>query len=195
MEDAIRRFHTYREIFKTTGIRHHFSLPRQHSISHPSIWRPKWTLFIDHRIKAVKEPWRRPSKFNALGQMLCTNTRLDQLAAACADFTERGMLDGTCASSYTTYFGIFSCFLAHTVIYSSNIEQLTCPDCNDDCDDTMDAGMDAMDEDEDEDDVRVAEGDDDDNDNGVVEGPVANCDVKLACTIGKCYHFNFSWDS
>ncbi|KAG1814970.1 hypothetical protein EV424DRAFT_1413060 [Suillus variegatus] len=113
-----------------------------------------------------KEPWRRSSKFNALGQMLCTNTRLDQLAAACADFTERGMLDGTGASSYATYF-----------------EQLTCPDCNHDCDDTMDAGMDAMDEDEDEDDVRVAEGDDDDNDNGVVEGPVANCDVKLACTI------------
>jgi len=47
----------------------------------------------------VKEPWRRSSRFEALSQMLLTNQRLDKLAAARADFTERGMLEGTCLSS------------------------------------------------------------------------------------------------
>jgi len=42
-------------------------------------------------IKAVKEPWRRSSRFEALGQMLLTNQRLDKLAAARVDFKARGM--------------------------------------------------------------------------------------------------------
>ncbi|KAJ7362401.1 hypothetical protein DFH08DRAFT_683551, partial [Mycena albidolilacea] len=33
-------------------------------------------------ITAVKKPWRRSSRYNALGQMLLTNQRLDKLAAA-----------------------------------------------------------------------------------------------------------------
>jgi len=37
-------------------------------------------------IKAVKEPWRRSSHFEALGQMLLTNHRLDKLAACRIDF-------------------------------------------------------------------------------------------------------------
>jgi hypothetical protein len=44
-------------------------------------------------ITAVKKPWRRSSRYNALGQMLLTNQRLDKLAAARADFVQRGMLD------------------------------------------------------------------------------------------------------
>ncbi|KZP05117.1 hypothetical protein FIBSPDRAFT_766326, partial [Athelia psychrophila] len=43
-------------------------------------------------IRAVKEPWRRSSRFNALGQMLVTNQRLDKLAAMRVDFARRGML-------------------------------------------------------------------------------------------------------
>jgi hypothetical protein len=46
-------------------------------------------------IKAVKEPWRRSNRFNALSQMLLTNQRLDKLAAARVDFAHRGMLQGT----------------------------------------------------------------------------------------------------
>ena len=46
-------------------------------------------------IVAVKEPWRRSSRWHALRQMLITNSRLDKLAAAWADFTSRGMLEGT----------------------------------------------------------------------------------------------------
>src|SRR5882724_4283094 len=45
-------------------------------------------------IKAVKEPWRHSNCFNALGQMLLTNQRLDKLAAAHVNFTHHGMLQG-----------------------------------------------------------------------------------------------------
>ncbi|RXW11315.1 hypothetical protein EST38_g14540 [Candolleomyces aberdarensis] len=41
-------------------------------------------LLFNHRmkhIKSVKEPWRRSNKFNALGQMLLSNQRIDKLRA------------------------------------------------------------------------------------------------------------------
>lgn len=50
-------------------------------------------------IKAVKEPWRRSNRFEALAQMLLTNQRLDKLAASRVDFAKRRMLEGTCLSS------------------------------------------------------------------------------------------------
>ena len=50
-------------------------------------------------IKAVKEPWRRSSRYEALGQMLLTNQRNDKLSALRVDFSRRGMLTGTCLSS------------------------------------------------------------------------------------------------
>jgi hypothetical protein len=43
-------------------------------------------------IKAVKEPWHRSNRNKPLKQMLFTNQRLDKLAAARIDFTQRGML-------------------------------------------------------------------------------------------------------
>ncbi|EGO19241.1 hypothetical protein SERLADRAFT_374513 [Serpula lacrymans var. lacrymans S7.9] len=47
---------------------------------------------------AVKEPWRRSNRYNALGQMLLTNQRLDKLAALRVDFIECGMLSGNIMS-------------------------------------------------------------------------------------------------
>jgi hypothetical protein len=44
-------------------------------------------------IKAVKEPWRRSNRNHPLDQILEVNQRLDKLAAARVDFTERGMLE------------------------------------------------------------------------------------------------------
>ncbi|KAG2107667.1 uncharacterized protein F5147DRAFT_745903 [Suillus discolor] len=85
IEDALTRFHTYREIFKMTGVVTTFSLPRQHSMS--------------KHIKAVKEPWRRSGRYKALGQMLLTNQHLDKLAMSRVDFRFRGMLAGTCVSA------------------------------------------------------------------------------------------------
>jgi hypothetical protein len=107
MGDALRRFHQYREIFRTTGIREDFNLPRQHSLVHyvrliRAFGAPNGldsSITENKHIKAVKEPWRRSSRFNALSQMLLTNQRLDKLAAARVDFVNRGMLKGTCLSS------------------------------------------------------------------------------------------------
>ncbi|KAG1734269.1 uncharacterized protein EDB91DRAFT_1238453 [Suillus paluster] len=68
IQDALARFHQHRKAFQDAESKH---------------------------IKAVKEPWQRSSRFNALGQMLRTNQWLDKLAAMCADFTSRRMMNGT----------------------------------------------------------------------------------------------------
>ena len=47
-------------------------------------------------IKAVKEPYRWSSHFEALGQMLMTNQRLDKLAACRVDLSAHKMLEGPC---------------------------------------------------------------------------------------------------
>ena len=47
-------------------------------------------------IKAVKEPYRRSSHFEALGQILLTNQRNDKLAACRVSLTARKLLDGPC---------------------------------------------------------------------------------------------------
>jgi hypothetical protein len=121
MDDALARFHQYRTIFIDCGVRPNgFCLPRQHSLLHyTSLIRafgaPNGlcsSITESKHIKAVKEPWRRSSRYNALGQMLLTNQRLDKLAAARVDFTSRGMLNGTCLSEYMNC----KCFLIYVVI-------------------------------------------------------------------------------
>lgn len=109
MQDALARYHIHRVIFVETGVRPNgFSLPRQHSLMHyhhlvREFGAPNGlcsSITESKHIKAVKEPWRRSSRFNALGQMLITNQRLDKLAAARVDFDARGMLKGPCLSSF-----------------------------------------------------------------------------------------------
>lgn len=108
LDDALRRFHHHREIFRTSGVRSNgFNLPRQHSLIHYSkliraFGAPNGlcsSITESKHIKAVKEPWRRSSRFGALSQMLLTNQRLDKLAAARVDFADRSMLQGTCLSA------------------------------------------------------------------------------------------------
>lgn len=99
---AIERFHQERTIFITSGIRDNFCLPRQHSIVHychliRQFGAPNGlcsSITESKHIKAVKEPWRRSSRFEALGQMLVTNQRLDKLAALRVILESRGLLDG-----------------------------------------------------------------------------------------------------
>lgn len=104
VQDALACFHKYRIIFESTGVRPDgVSLPRQHSLMHyPKLIRmfgaPNGlcsSMTEAKHIKTVKEPWRRSSRYEALGQMLLTNQRLDKLAAAPINFTSRGMLDGS----------------------------------------------------------------------------------------------------
>ncbi|KAG2029184.1 hypothetical protein BDR03DRAFT_936876 [Suillus americanus] len=100
LQDALDCFHQYREVFKTTGVRLTFSLPRQHSLQHYAqmirlCGAPNGlcsSITESKHIKAVKEPWCRSSRYKALGQMLLTNQRLDKIAAARSDFEARGML-------------------------------------------------------------------------------------------------------
>jgi hypothetical protein len=108
LEKALDDFHRYREVFRTTGVRPvGFGLPRQHAMKHyPTLIRqfgaPNGlcsSITESKHIKAVKEPWRRSNRYEALGQMLLTNQRLDKLAALRVDFAQRGMLKGTCLSS------------------------------------------------------------------------------------------------
>ena len=107
LDDALARFHKHRTIFETLGVRPKgISLPRQHALVH---YRSLIRLFgapnglctsitESKHIRAVKEPWRQSSRNQPLGQMLVTNQRLDQLAAAETDFMSCGMLDGSCVS-------------------------------------------------------------------------------------------------
>ncbi|KAI9438745.1 hypothetical protein H4582DRAFT_2111541 [Lactarius indigo] len=101
LEDALKRFHDYRLIFQTTGVRLDISLPRQHSMVHYSMLIRLFgapnglcsSITESKHIKAVKEPWRRSNQYHALLQMLVTNQRLDKLAAARVNFEAKGLLD------------------------------------------------------------------------------------------------------
>ena len=107
LEDAVSCFHQYCEVFIDSGIWEDFLMPRQHSIKH---YHALIRLFgapnglcssitESKHIWAIKEPWRRSNHNEALGQMLITNQQLDQLAAAWTDFSQCGMLNGSCLTS------------------------------------------------------------------------------------------------
>lgn len=106
IQDALTRFHTYRDVFIATGVRVTISLPRQHSMVHyiPSIilfGSPNGlcsSITESKHIKAVKEPWRRSNRHNALIQMLRILTRLDRLAAIRSIFAGQGMMQGSTSS-------------------------------------------------------------------------------------------------
>ena len=101
IDSAVAKFHIERSIFddvRPDG----YSLPRQHSLVHYTFLIQEFgapnglcsSITESKHIKAVKEPWRRSSHYEALGQMLITNQWLDKLAAARVDFQARGMLGG-----------------------------------------------------------------------------------------------------
>jgi hypothetical protein len=126
MDDALERFHKYREIFKECGVRPTgFDLPRQHALIHyhkhiRAFGAPNGlcsSITESKHIKAVKEPWRRSNRFDALSQMLLANQRLDKLAASRVDFAHRGMLWGTCLSYILERFGALLWFCNFVGIY------------------------------------------------------------------------------
>ena len=110
LKTALARFHFHRDMFVgTAGVSgERISLPRQHSLVH---YHRSIQLFgspnglcssitESKHIKAVKEPWRRSSHFNALKQMLVTISRLEKLTTIRQVFSRVGMMEGT-TSSYT----------------------------------------------------------------------------------------------
>lgn len=99
IDQAVEDFHAERSIFdevRPDG----YSLPRQHSLVHYRFLIEEFgapnglcsSITESKHIKAVKEPWRRSSRFEALGQMLLINQRLDKLAAFRVELEARGML-------------------------------------------------------------------------------------------------------
>jgi hypothetical protein len=101
MQVALDEFHQFRKVFETTGVRkENDHPPRQHAMMHyPKFIREYGapngictSITESRHITAIKEPWRRSNRFNALGQMLVTNMRLDQLAASQTNFNARGLL-------------------------------------------------------------------------------------------------------
>src|SRR5882724_10409056 len=89
-EEALARFHSHCVIFQEYGVRPNgFSLPRQHALMHychliEQFGAPNGlcsSITESQHIRAVKRPWRRSNRCNALGQMLLTNQRTEKLAA------------------------------------------------------------------------------------------------------------------
>jgi hypothetical protein len=101
--EELQRFHELRKVFIETGVRTSVELPRQHAMMHYAdaielFGSPNGicsSITESKHIKAIKEPWRRSSRNQALNQMLRTITRLEQLAALRTIFTNRGMLAGS----------------------------------------------------------------------------------------------------
>ncbi|KAH9954878.1 hypothetical protein BGW80DRAFT_1439609 [Lactifluus volemus] len=107
-EDSLKTFDTsfskylqLREVFRTTGVRPTgFSLPRQHVLTHYHSLIQDFgvpaglcsSITESRHITAVKKPWRRSNRYDALGQMLKVNERLDKLSATRSDFVARGMM-------------------------------------------------------------------------------------------------------
>ena len=100
VEKALGQFYEARQIFQELGVREDFSVPRLHAMLH---YKKLIRLFgapnglcssitESKHIDAVKKPWRRSNRYNALGQMLKTISRLDKLRASRISFESRGML-------------------------------------------------------------------------------------------------------
>ncbi|KAJ7480981.1 hypothetical protein FB451DRAFT_1350862 [Mycena latifolia] len=106
IDAALARYHQERVIFAESGVcPDGFCLPRQHSLTHYRYLIQQFgapnglcsSITESKHIKAVKQPWRRSSRYEALGQMLTINDRLDKLASARVDFVDRGMMAGPSA--------------------------------------------------------------------------------------------------
>ncbi|KAJ6558720.1 hypothetical protein B0H10DRAFT_2201334 [Mycena sp. CBHHK59/15] len=106
IDAALARYHRERTIFAESGVcPNGFCLPRQHSLTHYRYLIQEFgapnglcsSITESKHIKAVKQPWRRSSRYEALSQMLTINDRLNKLAAAHVDFVDRGMMDGPAA--------------------------------------------------------------------------------------------------
>ncbi|KAI6140861.1 hypothetical protein BKA82DRAFT_4331812 [Pisolithus tinctorius] len=101
IDDALRCFHLYREVFQNAGVVDTFSLPWQHAMKNYyhlicQFGTPNSlcsSITESKHIKAVKQPYQHTNYFQALRQMLLINQRLYKLIAMHADFKERGMLN------------------------------------------------------------------------------------------------------
>ena len=133
LENALDRIHKHCQIFQTTGVcLDGFNLPHSHVVDHYLclIWAfgaPNGlcsSITESKHIKALKEPWHWSSRWNALQQVLTTNSCLDKLAAVRVDFASRGMHEGMVLAGILSQLGEHCarlCFLT-----DSDISTPTC---------------------------------------------------------------------
>ena len=107
LDNVLEEFKELREVFRVPGVRQKgFALPRMHSLFHyrrqiEDFGAPGGlcsSITESRHVTAINKPYRRSNKYEALGQMLIINQRLDKLAAIRSDFTARGMLPSASAS-------------------------------------------------------------------------------------------------
>ncbi len=103
LDRAVDDFRRLREVFWTSGVRQTgFSLPRQHSLFHyrrmiEDFGAPGGlcsSITESRHITAVKRPWHRSSRHDALGQILVANARLDKIAATRSHLAASDLLPG-----------------------------------------------------------------------------------------------------
>jgi hypothetical protein len=100
LDDALLRFHKYRNIFITEGVREDFEVPRQHAMAHYRYLIEQFgapnglcTSITEHaHIAAVKEPWRRTNKHEPIAQMIKIHNRLSLLDAFRLQLESHGLL-------------------------------------------------------------------------------------------------------
>ena len=199
LSNALECFHKYRVIFMESGVRiDGFALPRQHSLDHylALIWAfaaPNGlcsSITESKHIKAVKEPWRRSSRFEALGQMLVTNQQLDKLAASRVDFTKRGMLKGTILENMLASHSIG---LSVTSFWWCWFVEIFLGECGELCNEEYNGSDgDGNGHDDNNNNNNNNNDDDDDNDDDsseAVAGPKVLAHVDLAKTVCKWLHY------
>jgi len=104
---SVEQFYELRNIFVEAGVRDSISLPRQHALirhfynSIHLFGSPNGlcsSITESKHIKAVKEPWRRSSRYRALIQMLRVIVRMEKMTVLRRIFSDCGMLTGTTSS-------------------------------------------------------------------------------------------------
>ena len=104
---SVETFHQLRAAFVEAGIRTSLSLPRQHALKHfyhaIHLFRSPnglcSSITESKHIRAVKQPWRRSSRYHALTQMLKTLQRMDKMSVLHRRLEGSGMLQGFCSGA------------------------------------------------------------------------------------------------
>ena len=104
LNKALKRFHSYRTVFQQLSIREStpssFSLPRQHAVVHYRKYIENFgapnglcsSITESKHMTAIKRPWHRSSRYNAIKQIMQINQRMEKLTTAHVNFTSQGIL-------------------------------------------------------------------------------------------------------
>lgn len=102
LEESLDQFKEHCTIFIEDSVQDgNYDPPRQHALDHYAHMIREFgapnslcsSITESKHIKAVKEPWRHSNRYNALQQMITTNSRIDKLTATRVHFETEGLLD------------------------------------------------------------------------------------------------------